>query len=685
MTVLDQFPSITTIANGVTVNFPYPFRIMAANELQVLLDGVETLTGFTVTGVDAANGGFVVFGVPPAMGVAVTLRSEMPYTRSIDYQNNGDYLAVTLNKDVDRTVLMVRQLDEKIARIPALPAGSPLYNLVFPVAGAGKFIRWNLLGTALEVVDGTGTAPGEFLQSGAGAVGRSLNAKMGDVVSVKDFGAIGNGATDDTLAINLAIAALPATGGRVLFPRGTYRTTMPIDVGNGSAAAPSTRQNIHLCGESELAGTNSQVTSNSSGVKILYDGAPGGAAVVRINGPIVCSVTGIHLDCNFKANVGLIASHPYQSNFRDLYVGKHLVGGIRLTAFRTPTGCFIGANDNDWHNVHVADPGAVGVYGWDIGESAASPGELDVARNTWTNCSVKMANDAAASGFILRFVDILNFRNCFVYSGTTPLLTLGAPVRVISPTGNLIFPSEIRFDHCPLIGVMVYDAAWVPVKNRGIYFSSFNMADVETLTAPVPARAAGGIRGYTTEGEFFDLGQLTVVKAQEKHRVPAVLYRDVTRAVIANSVVQTTLATYGLQAGILGTDGILRFRASGNYFNNSGGSSTLKITLEIGGQVIFDSGAFAVAADAGYRAITLDCHMAAKNATNQQTAGGVLQIGAGISVGAAAKAVAFHLNQSRDDMTVDSTVAQTINVKVQHGTASANIAFALDNFFLELL
>jgi parallel beta-helix repeat protein len=57
-----------------------------------------------------------------------------------------------------------------------------------------------------------------FLQAGSGAVERTAQAKMRDVVSVKDFGAVGNGVADDTAAIQAALA----TGKSVYFPDGTY-------------------------------------------------------------------------------------------------------------------------------------------------------------------------------------------------------------------------------------------------------------------------------------------------------------------------------------------------------------------------------------------------------------------------------------------------------------------------------
>lgn len=44
-------------------------------------------------------------------------------------------------------------------------------------------------------------------------------------INVKDFGARGNGTTDDTAAITAAIAALPVVGGVLYFPAGTYVTS----------------------------------------------------------------------------------------------------------------------------------------------------------------------------------------------------------------------------------------------------------------------------------------------------------------------------------------------------------------------------------------------------------------------------------------------------------------------------
>lgn len=58
------------------------------------------------------------------------------------------------------------------------------------------------------------------------------------IFNVRDYGATGNGSTDDTAACQAAIDACPTGGGEVLFPRGTYRISSSLrviaDVANGN-------------------------------------------------------------------------------------------------------------------------------------------------------------------------------------------------------------------------------------------------------------------------------------------------------------------------------------------------------------------------------------------------------------------------------------------------------------------
>lgn len=57
-----------------------------------------------------------------------------------------------------------------------------------------------------------------------GYMGRTVAAKLGDIVSAKDFGAIGDGIANDSVAVQSLIDSISAQGGgAIYFPRGIYK------------------------------------------------------------------------------------------------------------------------------------------------------------------------------------------------------------------------------------------------------------------------------------------------------------------------------------------------------------------------------------------------------------------------------------------------------------------------------
>lgn len=69
-----------------------------------------------------------------------------------------------------------------------------------------------------------------FKSDATGGVVRYLHDKLSETVSVKDFGAVGDGVTDDTAAIQAAVDSFPANGGELFVPTGIYKVTAEINV-----------------------------------------------------------------------------------------------------------------------------------------------------------------------------------------------------------------------------------------------------------------------------------------------------------------------------------------------------------------------------------------------------------------------------------------------------------------------
>jgi hypothetical protein len=119
--------------------------------------------------------------------------------------------------------------------------------------GLDTTLRANLAAT-------TGSSLVGFQQTGSGTVARTTRAKLSEIVSVKDYGAVGNwnGTTgaDDTVAIQTAVNSL-AFGQSLYFPTGTYRITSAITIPVGKS--------FSFFGDGIRASTVQQTTPGQSG------------------------------------------------------------------------------------------------------------------------------------------------------------------------------------------------------------------------------------------------------------------------------------------------------------------------------------------------------------------------------------------------------------------------------------
>ena len=197
------------IADGVQRAFAYPFPIFASEDMQVHLDAALQTGGYTVSGSGMTAGGTVTFDQAPDEGVQVTLLRRLPYERVTDFLESGALPARSLNDEYDYLTACVQQLaDDALTALHYAPTDLPASS-VLPgrAARANQLLAFDGGGnpTVTPAVDSEGLS--SFVGPGAGAVRRSIRDKLADVASVKDFGAVGDGIADDTLAIQAALTA----------------------------------------------------------------------------------------------------------------------------------------------------------------------------------------------------------------------------------------------------------------------------------------------------------------------------------------------------------------------------------------------------------------------------------------------------------------------------------------------
>lgn len=258
-------PRIQYLASGTDTVFTYPFPIFRPSDIAVYLGEERLYEGFSVTGAGRSEGGTVVFDMPPSAGTVVTLRRLLTLGRVTDFQENGELRAAVLNDELDVQAAALQQVAEEAARALRFAPFDTAPEPVLPsrAARANRLIGFDSAGVlSLYPATGGGEVSGTFLQAGAGAVPRPVTEKLAETLSVRDFGAAGDGLTDDRAALEAAFAAA-ATGGRiVLIPEGDFLVSGPV-------ALPAAAAGLVMRGRILYAG------SSPAAVLTLGSGGPG--------------------------------------------------------------------------------------------------------------------------------------------------------------------------------------------------------------------------------------------------------------------------------------------------------------------------------------------------------------------------------------------------------------------------
>ena len=148
-----------TATNGQTV-FPYTFTALADSDIKVLKNGVAISLGvdFTISGVPT-YGGNVTLATGAALNDKISVYLDMPLSRTTNYQNSGDFLALDVNGDFNKLWIALQQTETDFDRAIRRPLNEPgTINMQLPAVAnrSNKLLTFDGSGAVLmkDYVDG---------------------------------------------------------------------------------------------------------------------------------------------------------------------------------------------------------------------------------------------------------------------------------------------------------------------------------------------------------------------------------------------------------------------------------------------------------------------------------------------------------------------------------------------------
>jgi hypothetical protein len=134
---------------------------------------------------------------------------------------------------------------------------------------SAKYYSQQASATVASLAASTGSSLVGHIASGTGTVATTVQAKLRETVSVKDFGAVGDGVTSDQAAVAAAVAAAYSAGAILEWPAGTYLTTATI---------PNFHDILHVGKGVVKRGSDTWKISGNTGNNIIYVATTGNDA-----------------------------------------------------------------------------------------------------------------------------------------------------------------------------------------------------------------------------------------------------------------------------------------------------------------------------------------------------------------------------------------------------------------------
>ncbi|MCA3343547.1 MAG: hydrolase, partial [Roseomonas sp.] len=224
ITIGDVSPRAQYIANGTQRVFTFAFPIFNDNDLEIRINGLIQAAGFSIAGAGESDGGTVTFLEAPVNGARITLRRRVILARMTDFQENSLLRASALNDELDFQMAALQQVASELSQaIRTDPADDGNMLLPLRAARGNRLLGFDSLGD-IAIFDRDGP---EITLPYPGAIPRSVEDKLNERLSVRDFGALGDGVADDGPALQAAMNAAVVSGRFLEIGEGSYRTGQP--------------------------------------------------------------------------------------------------------------------------------------------------------------------------------------------------------------------------------------------------------------------------------------------------------------------------------------------------------------------------------------------------------------------------------------------------------------------------
>lgn len=157
----DLTPRKQYAADGIQIQFTYPFPIFKDSDLEVYLDTSLQKAGYAISGAGDDLGGEVIFDTAPASGLSVTLRRRLTIARHSDFQESGAFRAKVINDELDFLTAALQQVSDDLRRSVQLSPTDPDAVLTLPDQDtrANKFLAFDSSGTPVASSGSIGTVP----------------------------------------------------------------------------------------------------------------------------------------------------------------------------------------------------------------------------------------------------------------------------------------------------------------------------------------------------------------------------------------------------------------------------------------------------------------------------------------------------------------------------------------------